>query len=234
MALSSIWRAWAPIPVLYAAYQLAGWIGGRLARPSADSLLLKLDRMLFSTNPGLWLTEHSPAPVLYLLDLFYLSYYVLLLAGPWLMLRLQGPSALRRLWIAVSLAFLICYVLFPWFPSTPPRTLFSEFAYGGGPQALNVWVLNRFSVGGNVFPSAHVAAGFSFAAVHLRYSRRLGVLFLVWALGIAISTVSGGHHYAIDAVAGAMVGLAASILVQFRRDLNAGGPAAAPSPEVRP
>ena len=56
-----------------------------------------------------------------------------------------------------------------------------------------------------------MAAGFSFAFCHYRSDRRLGVLFFAWALGIAISTVSGGHHYGIDALAGALVGVVAAL-----------------------
>lgn len=218
-----ILRAWLPLPVLFATYQLAGWISRRMARPSADTLLLDWDRRLFGTDPGVWMAQHLPLAALGFLDLFYFSYYVLLLAGPAVMLLRHGDPALRRLWITVGLAFLICYVLFPWFPSTPPRLLFPQFAYGGGPQALNLWVLSRFSVHGNVFPSAHVAAGFSFGACHWRQDWRLGTLFLLWAAGIGVSTVSGGYHFGVDAVAGALVGLAAAALTT--RGVRRGMPA---------
>jgi membrane-associated phospholipid phosphatase len=204
-------KAWLPLPILFATYQLAGWIGRRLARPSADGLLHDWDRRLFGVDPGVWMVQHWPAAALGFLDLFYLSYYVLLVVGPWVMLARYGESALRRMWLAVGLAYLICYLLFPWFPSTPPRLLFPEFAYGGGAQTVNLWVLDRFSVGGNVFPSAHVAAGFSFGACHWQHDRRLGSLFLLWGAGIGIATVSGGYHYGVDAVAGALVGVCAAL-----------------------
>ena len=185
-----------------------------MARPSADQLLLDWDRRLFGTDPGIWMAQHIALPLLGFFDLFYFSYYVLLLVGPAVMLARHGQPALRQLWITVSLAFLICYLLFPWFPSTPPRLLFREFAYGGVPQALNLWILSRFSVHGNVFPSAHVAAGFSFGVCHWRHHRGWGALFLLWAAGIAVSTVSGGYHFGVDAVGGALVGLAAGLAVK--------------------
>jgi len=206
-------QPWLPLPVLFATYQWAGWFGRRTGRPPADAWLLAWDLRLFGTNPGIWLTQHLPAVVLALLDLSYFSYYLLLLVGPWVMVRRHGQEALVRMWWTVGLAFFLCYLLFPWFPSTSPRLLYAEFAYGGPAQALNLWVLDRFSVGANVFPSAHVAAGFSFAFVHLRLDRRWGALFLIWAVEIGVSTVSGGYHYAVDAVAGAAVGLAAGMAV---------------------
>jgi membrane-associated phospholipid phosphatase len=210
-------RPWLPLPVLYATYQLAGWIGRRLNRPNADELLLDWDRRLFGVDPGIWMVHYWPPAILGFLDVFYFSYYILLIVGPWVMLRRHGPDALRRMWTSVGLAFVICYLLFPWFPSTPPRLLFHQFAYGGGPQSVNLWVLEHFSVQANVFPSAHVAAGFSFGLCHLRRHRGLGALFLAWAAGIMISTVSGGYHFGVDAAGGALVGLAAALLVMWRK-----------------
>jgi len=211
---SAFIRGFLPLPLLFATYQLAGWIGRRMARPSADQLLLDWDRRLFGTDPGVWMAQHLPLPLLGFFDLFYFSYYILLLVGPAAMLARHGRPALRQLWITVSLAFLICYLLFPWFPSTPPRLLFPEFAYGGIPQTLNLWILNLFSVHGNVFPSAHVAAGFSFGTCHWRHDRRWGALFLLWGAGIAVSTVSGGYHFGVDAAGGALVGLAAGLVAK--------------------
>jgi membrane-associated phospholipid phosphatase len=198
---------WLPLPVLFATYQLAGWIARWLGRPSANDLLLAWDRRIFGTDPGIWLVHHLPVTVLNGIDLFYFSYYVLLMIAPWLMARRQGRAGLRDLWTSAGVTYFLCYLLLPWFPSTPPRLLFPGFAYGGGVHALNLWLLNHFSIGANVFPSAHVAAATCFALCHLRY-HRTGWWFLAVAAGLAISTVSGGYHYGVDALAGAAVGVA--------------------------
>jgi len=205
-------RDWLPLPAIFLSYQLAGWIGRQLGRPSADALLLDWDRRLFGTDPGVWLAGRLPAPALAGFDLFYFSYYVLVPLAPWLMYARQGRRGLWRFWATGGTAYLICYLLFPWFPSTPPRLLFPQFGHGGGTQAVNLWILDRFSVGANVFPSAHVAAAVSFALSHLSFDRRRGLLFLAWALGIAFSTVSGGYHYGVDAVGGVVVGGVAGIV----------------------
>ena len=197
---------WLPIGVIFLAYQAAGWVSRRLQRPLSDRLLQDWDLRLFGVMPGVWIEQHLPRPALHGLELFYFSYYIFIPLASWLLLARNGRPAFWRLWICGGLSYLICDLLFPWFPSTPPRRLWPDFVAGGAPQVMNLFVLDRFSVGGNVFPSSHVAATMSFALCHLRYGRWW---FLPWAVGIAVSTVSGGCHYGVDAVCGVAVGVAA-------------------------
>jgi membrane-associated phospholipid phosphatase len=122
---------------------------------------------------------------------------------------------LDHFWTSVLLAVLTCYVLFPFFPLTPPRVLFHDVP---GPavdpflRKMNYWVLNRYSVQACIFPSGHVAAVTAVGLAVRAYLPRLGVLFLFVAASIAVATVYGRYHYAADAVAGALVGVAAFLI----------------------
>ena len=115
-------------------------------------------------------------------------------------------------WIAVLLATLFCFVLYPFFPLTPPRVLFGDVP---GPHVepllrkWNFWLLDHYSVQACLFPSAHVAAVTAVALAVRRQAPRLGVLFLFFAASVAVATIYGRYHYAADAVAGALVGVAA-------------------------
>jgi len=203
---------WLPLPIIFGSYQFAGWVGRRLARPSVDRALLEWDQRLFGTNPGVWLVDFLPRVVLGLFEVFYFSYYILVLTAPLVLYLRQGRGALWHFWTTAAVGFWFCDLLFPWFPSTPPRLLDSIFLYGGPAQAVNWWVLNHFSIHGNVFPSSHVAAAVSFDLCHFRYNRRQGWLFGIWAAGLTVSTVSGGYHYGVDAAGGVAVGIAADLL----------------------
>jgi membrane-associated phospholipid phosphatase len=199
---------WLPIGVIFAAYQLAGWAGRLIARPLQDYTLTLWDSRLFGVMPGLWIERHLPRPALDFFELFYLSYYVLVPLASWLLYARQGRRALWRLWTCVGLSYLICDLLFPFFPSTPPRLVWPDFT-GGTLRAVNLFILDRFSVHGNVFPSSHVAAAVAFGLSHLHYHRRRGWFFMLWAAGLTVSTVSGGYHYGVDALGGVAVGVAA-------------------------
>ena len=118
-------------------------------------------------------------------------------------------------WTTVLLAVLTCYVLFPFFPLTPPRVLFHDLpgpATGTFFRKLNGWVLGQYSVQACIFPSGHVAAVTAVGLVVRSYLPRLGVLFVVIAVSIAVATVYGRYHYAADAVAGAVVGSLAFVV----------------------
>ena len=124
-------------------------------------------------------------------------------------------SALEHYWTAVLIAALTCYVLFPLFPLTPPRELFHDLPgpHGAsGLRGLNHWLLNRYAVGASLFPSGHVASATAAALVIRRYVPRAGSVFLIVAISIALATIYGRYHYAADALAGAVVGLAAYLV----------------------
>jgi len=139
-----------------------------------------------------------------------------------------GASSDRRtsdpidhFWAAVLLATLTCYVLFPFFPLTPPRVLFHDVP---GPvvapllRRMNFWLLDHYSVQACIFPSGHVAAVTATGLVVRAYLPRLGVAFLIAAASVAVATVYGRYHYAADAVAGALVGVAAyAIAARIRK-----------------
>ncbi len=61
---------------------------------------------------------------------------------------------------------LLAYALFPYFPSEPPRLLFSN---RDAPhiftalRGLNLWILQKGTIHSSVFPSAHVSSAFSAA-----------------------------------------------------------------------
>jgi membrane-associated phospholipid phosphatase len=120
-----------------------------------------------------------------------------------------------KFWTTVLLATLFCYAVYPAFPLTPPRVLFNDVP---GPlvppllRHLNLWVLDRLSVQACVFPSAHAAAVTATALAVRAYRPRLGILFCVMALSIAVATIYGRYHYAADALAGVLVGVAAFLI----------------------
>jgi membrane-associated phospholipid phosphatase len=62
---------------------------------------------------------------------------------------------------------------------------------------------------GTAFPSSHVAASVVASLCALRFQRPLGVAVAASTVGLALGTVYGGFHYAVDALAGGIVGFAA-------------------------
>jgi membrane-associated phospholipid phosphatase len=127
-------------------------------------------------------------------------------------------NAMDSFWNIVLLATLFCYAVYPFFPLTPPRVLFGDVP---GPHVepmlrrLNFWLLNHYSVQACIFPSGHVAATTAVALAVREHAPRLGMLFLFLAASVALATVYGRYHYIADAVAGALVGVAAYQIAKF-------------------
>ncbi len=63
------------------------------------------------------------------------------------------------------------------------------------------------------FPSDHASAAFAIAVAIFCFDRLVGGIFIAAAAAIAIGRVVAGVHYPADVVAGALVGVAAALLV---------------------
>jgi membrane-associated phospholipid phosphatase len=120
-----------------------------------------------------------------------------------------STSDVNRFWTAVLAAGFACYVSLPWVVSRPPRCLEDAEPPDSAIRSINVRLLDRFSHGWNTFPSGHVAIAIAAALSTMSVAPRAGSACLVVAIGILAGAVSGRYHYAVDAVAGAVVGIAA-------------------------
>ena len=68
------------------------------------------------------------------------------------------------------------------------------------------------SIHGGCFPSSHVAAAFAVLFSARRYEKTIFWILLPIVLSLAVSIVYTRYHYAVDSVAGAMVGVACFFL----------------------
>jgi membrane-associated phospholipid phosphatase len=150
--------------------------------------------------PALWLSEF--------MTVGYLTYYFvipLLAVGAW---ASAGKVAFHRLGVTVALAFAICYTWFILFPVMGPR-----YWYGALEGALSEGSIYQFtrdllaggSSKGTAFPSSHVAGTCAAWFAAAREDERGFFLAAVPVVTLTLSTVWGGFHYAIDAVAGLVI-----------------------------
>ncbi len=155
------------------------------------------------------------------LELCYLLVYAVGPVSLLLVLRYGGRDRVNRFWTAYLVGALGCYALFPYFPSGPPRTVFAGADVPNVVTSLrrfNLWILDGYGIHSSVFPSAHVACAFAAAwglLATLRRHRWIGWVMAGYAFSVAIATVYGRYHFAVDAVAGigvSLVGLAVVLL----------------------
>lgn len=199
-----------PVIVVTGLYTEVGMLNVA-AGVSHDALVQSWDRALFGSQPSLDWIRAQPWPWMSaVLHLAYMSYYLIVPGAP-LGLWLSGRrEAGRETLLRIMATFYVCYTGFLLFPVAGPRYLFPMAENAATDVAPARWVhsiLQSGSAWGTAFPSSHVAVALVAALSALLAWRRLGVPLVVLSALLALGTVYGQFHYAIDAIAGAVVGV---------------------------
>jgi membrane-associated phospholipid phosphatase len=185
-----------------------------------DPWAAALDQRLFGMQPAYAWAGAWPSPLLSeALHACYFSYYLIIYLPP--LLLYLGParrggsevgSAFEEIVLAVTISFLICFVVFVVMPVQGPRYLGVPAGVPDGPvRRLVLAVLESGSSRGAAFPSSHVSVSVTQALMALRHQPRVARWCLPVALGLGAGAVYGGFHYGVDVLVGAAVGVLAAL-----------------------
>ena len=220
-------RDWFPAVLILLAYRESGLLFFPDSTHRLDYLFVRWDHTLLENRWVLGALDAGAPWLQRYLEFAYSLCYPLVALGlgalyvlrEWPRLapggRFEADRAIDRFWTTVLLAQFTCYALFPLFPSTPPRVFFHDLP---GPvvqplfREMNFWILGQYGIQSSVFPSGHVAAVTATALSVRAHWPRAGVFFGVAAASVAVATVVGRYHYAADAAAGALIGIAAFLV----------------------
>ncbi len=184
-----------------------------------DALVQGWEEALFGGQPSLEWIRAFPSPWWSsLMHAGYLSYYLILAGSPLGLWALGRRGAARDAVLLMMGTFYVCYATFLAFPVAGPRYFFppADNAATAVPLArLTHRLLESGSAWGTAFPSSHVAVALVAAAAAWRGCRPLGALLVPPAILLALGTVYGQLHYAVDAMAGTV--LAALVLISSGR-----------------
>lgn len=216
-----------PVAGVLLAYRQMGWFARPQENYALEESWVRWDRLLL-VDWGLKEAIESLGPMLPgLLELLYLLAYAVGPAGLLILLacgRLERADRYLAFFVASAIA---AYAFYPYFPSQPPRTVFPGELFGQHDtvfRKLNWWILGMGGIHTSVFPSGHVSSSFGVAfglLFALPERKRFGVLLTAVAFGIALATVYGRYHYAVDALAGLVSSCIASLACAYafrRRD----------------
>lgn len=155
----------------------------------------------------------------------YFSYYFIVTVPALVFLKRGDFVALRRFVLVVMTTFVICYLAFIFFPVAGPYYTFArpaDWFLNNAPARLVYATLAAGSSYGAAFPSSHVAATVAAALATGQGSRRLGLALLVPTVLLTIGVVYCQMHYAVDALAGLVVG---AVIAAVLGTMGAGEPA---------
>jgi membrane-associated phospholipid phosphatase len=217
-------RNWIPLSLMLLAYKEVGWLAPAAHNHQLEGSWIVWDRLLLREwrlrNVIEWAGPLFPS----ILEICYLLVYALPAFSMGMLYVYRRSRYAECLLVIYLLGLFLSYVQFPYWPSEPPRIVFpGEDAPSIETivRRFNHWILGGYGIHTSVFPSAHVsgAVAAAFALRHVLADRPWvyrGVL--VYAALVAIATVYGRYHYAVDAAAGVTVGIIAGILGQALYD----------------
>ena len=199
------------LPVLYGELDILNRAGVLVH----DGMVQRWELALFGSQVSREWWQAAPSTLWStLLHAAYFSYYFVVSVPAFWFLARGNMAAVRRFVLAVMSTFVLCYLVFVFFPVAGPYYTFPRPAawFLNNPAARLVYqTLARGSSYGAAFPSSHVAATVA-AAIAAGYgSRRLGLILLVPTVLLTVGVVYCQMHYAVDALAGLVVGTVVAV-----------------------
>jgi len=202
------WYALLIVTALYTEVGLVNLADGR----AYDRIVLGWEQALFGFQPGRdWIRSNPSTWLAWALYLGYLAYYPIIAAGPLALWATGRREAMHRAMTTIMATFYVCYTIFLLFPVVGPRHIFpaaDNVATRTLIAQLTAQFIEHVAAWGAAFPSSHVAVSVAATVAALLEWRMLGAALVVPTTLLALGSVYGQFHYAVDVLAGLGVGLA--------------------------
>lgn len=219
----SIARDWVVLTFLLMAYRQMDWFTPAIRDRHFEQGWILWDRLLLDDFGLRRAIESLGVTIPGWLELCYSVVYAV---GPFSVAAfyvLRRRPALETFLFCYAAGTLLCYALFPYFPSDPPRVVFADQDlpnYLTAVRRFNLWLVNGAGIHSSVFPSAHVSSACAAAlGVRLMVPDRpkLWIGMSIYAFSVLVATIYGRYHYAVDGFAGVGVGVTALCLTWVAR-----------------
>lgn len=175
-----------------------------------NPILPKLDYILFGVYPTVWVQKWFSPWLTELMNFFYGIYFLFIpLVAIVLYAKGQRQKVYHFLFLISStfafsfIIFLLCPAQGAWVYIREQHTMEPK---GGFFLALIRLIQHGGTIQGGAFPSSHVAAAWVSTLSAWRYLRPVGYVLSPLALGVTLATVYCRYHYAVDAIAGIVLG----------------------------
>ena len=194
-------RDWLPGVVILLAYYATGAFFVAPS-PRVEAWLKEWDdriigRATFDSVP--------PALGVYL-DLVYDFCFLLIPAGFAALIWVDAAASADRFWTIVSVAEYLAFGTMPWLQARPPWAIEGRRAADCTTvRRFSLSFVNRVTIRANTFPSGHASGSLAVALALAQSAPRTAALFAVLAVSIAVASVVGRFHYALDAITGLLL-----------------------------
>jgi membrane-associated phospholipid phosphatase len=212
---------WYPVALIFLLFKEV-YLIMQSGRGDIDQSLIAIDHWLFGVNPTVWLTRFSAPVLTEILQLAYVSYYLLMIT---LAVELHLRGDLERfsfVMFTVTYGFFLSYFGYMLFPAVGPRLTLHTFgsinkelpglyftdalrSFLNSGESIPNDVPNPIAVAQrDAFPSGHTQMTLIILYfAHLYRVKSRYVLYVVGTL-LIISTVYLRYHYVVDLIGGVL------------------------------
>jgi membrane-associated phospholipid phosphatase len=211
-------HAWYPLAMPLVTFGMIAQLNFLFVDTWQDRFLLAFESWLFPQPPTVWLAHFASPFFTEILELGYLSYFVMLATVAGVLYRRADKAPFAGVMAASVLSYMLCSVVFVAFPTEgPAHTLrhLHTVPLTGGIFHWLVKLTQHGGVHGNAFPSTHVAGGVVPLIFAWRYVPDLATWLALLVTLLCIGAVYDRYHYASDIFAGILVGAGAACFVMF-------------------
>ena len=201
--------AFFPIVPVLAIYATLGFIP-ELNPRDRDPILRRLDHALFRVDISLWMERFARRGITEVMQLAYLTYYVLPFVLLGTLYRMGQQQAFDRSLVALLLSHYLAFIGYLAVPALGPRFLLAgvyRTALAGLLLAEPIRTLLDALEGikRDAFPSGHTSAVLITVFYAARFTPELTLWFVPLAGLMVLSTLYLRYHYAVDVLAGALL-----------------------------
>lgn len=215
-----------PLLLLVGLYGELDVLNGSQSITVHDALVQRWELALFGSQISREWWEAAPSRFWSsLLHAAYFSYYFVVTIPAFYFLWKKDLRAARHFVLVVMTTFVLCYLVFIFFPVAGPYYLFPrppEWFTDNPPARLVYRVLAAGSSYGAAFPSSHVAATVAAAIAAGRGSFKLGLAMAIPTFLLTVGVVYCQMHYGVDALAGMIVGVVVARVLRNEGRLSEG------------
>lgn len=221
---TSIVRDFAPAAFTLSAYREMNWFTPATRDHHLERVWIVWDRWLLNDHHLRAAIESLGALLPSYFETCYALVYAVAPASIAFLFANHRRDRMNTFWIAYLTGTLGAYALFPFFPSEPPRIVFPTADFPNivtDVRRFNLWIVGGYGIHSSVFPSAHVSSALSSAwglGAAIPDRPWIGRLMAFYAVSVAIATIYGRYHYAVDAIAGIAISFVAvaAVLLDLR------------------
>lgn len=201
---------WYPL-VLYAPFYYQTGLINRIIIPEfLDDFFMNLDVRIFGGFPGLSLNgAYGSALLDEFFHFFYFTYYLIIPTTAVLLYR-KDIKLFESLVFQLSCLFYVCFIIFIFLPVEGPFALRNEYYLQHGFfRKIVDFIYSSGENPGAAFPSSHVAVTFLVTWWASKHFKRMRIFYWLTCLFLSIATVYCMFHYAVDTIAGLLLGILA-------------------------